>query len=115
MKKVQIDYTNYRGERSLRTIEPIEIVFEENEFHKPAQWLLVATDVEKSAKRSFAIKDIHSWKELDSQKELVDVDKMKNRCNLHFNCDAADQKAKELGKWSAEHCRDEDCEECFGC
>jgi predicted DNA-binding transcriptional regulator YafY len=49
MKKVQIDYTNYRGERSLRTIEPLEIIFEENEFHKPAQWLLVAMDVEKSS------------------------------------------------------------------
>lgn len=60
-KTVLIDYTNWKGERSVRTIEPIELVFEENEYHKPAQWLLVAKDLEKDALRSFALKDIHSW------------------------------------------------------
>ena len=60
-KVVVIDYTNWKGERSLRTIEPMFLVFEENEYHKPAQWLLLATDLEKNAQRSFAMKDIHSW------------------------------------------------------
>jgi predicted DNA-binding transcriptional regulator YafY len=62
MKHVLIDYTNWKGERSFRTIEPISISFEENEYHKPAQWLLLAMDLDKKAERSFALKDIHSWK-----------------------------------------------------
>ena len=60
-KFVVIDYTNWRDERSFRTIEPINIVFEENEYHKPAQWLVIAKDIEKDALRSFAMKNIHSW------------------------------------------------------
>ncbi len=60
-KAVIIDYTNWKGVRSERLIEPLRVVFEENEFHKPAQWLVVAIDLEKNAERSFALKDIHSW------------------------------------------------------
>lgn len=59
---VSIDYTNYRGERSIRTIRPDRIWFGENEYHKPAQWLLDANDIEKGAARTFALSDIHSWK-----------------------------------------------------
>lgn len=64
---VTIDYTNWKGERSIRTIEPIKIIFEENTYHKPAQWLLVANDIEKNALRTFALKDIHSWSVLDKK------------------------------------------------
>lgn len=59
---VQIDYTNYRGERSIRIIRPLRIIFENNEWHPDTQWLLEAEDGEKLAIRMFAIKDIHSWK-----------------------------------------------------
>lgn len=61
MRAVRIDYTNWKGERSIRLVEPIRIVFEENQYHKPAQWLLVAIDLNKGVERSFALKDIHSW------------------------------------------------------
>ncbi len=62
MLQVKIDYTNWRGERSVRTIIPKEIIYSSNEYHKEEQWLLVAEDCEKNALRTFAMKDIHSWK-----------------------------------------------------
>ena len=58
---VTIDYTNHRGERSLRTICPLEVVFESTEWHLEEQWLLKAYDTEKGVWRFFAMKDIHSW------------------------------------------------------
>lgn len=58
---VMIDYTNYRGERSMRRIRPISMNFVSNEWHPEEQWLLTADDVEKAAIREFAMKDIHSW------------------------------------------------------
>lgn len=60
-KIVILDYTNYRGERSMRRVEPINIEFTSNEWHPEAQWLMTAWDVEKKAHRHFAMKDIHSW------------------------------------------------------
>ena len=35
-------------------------------------------------------------------------------CNKHSDCDMADEEAKADGKWRAEHCHDECCEDCFG-
>lgn len=35
-------------------------------------------------------------------------------CNLHDDCDVADQTAQELGKLRACHCYDECCPDCFG-
>lgn len=60
-KEVFIDYTNWRKERSLRKILPLEIFFGLNEFHPGEQWLLKAIDIDKKVERIFAIKDIHSW------------------------------------------------------
>jgi predicted DNA-binding transcriptional regulator YafY len=60
-QEVIIDYTNYRGERGMRTIRPMEMFFGLNDFHPGEQWLLKAIDVEKNAERVFAMKDIHSW------------------------------------------------------
>lgn len=59
---VRIDYTNYRGERRERVVLPLEIGFRETPHHRPAQWVLEAFDVEKQARRTFALKDIHSWR-----------------------------------------------------
>lgn len=58
---VTIDYTNYRGERSLRRVLPLDILFGSTEFHPEPQWLLTAIDEDKKAERVFAMKDIHSW------------------------------------------------------
>ncbi len=61
--KVEIDYTNYRGERRLRKILPLRIIFGENPYHKDGeQWFVTAVDLETEQIRTFAMKDIHSWK-----------------------------------------------------
>jgi predicted DNA-binding transcriptional regulator YafY len=63
MKRVVIDYTNHRGERGKRVIEPLpeHIGFGRNDYHTEPQWLLDAFDVGKGEMRTFAMKDIHSW------------------------------------------------------
>lgn len=53
-----IDYTNYRGERGIREIEPRDLRWG-NEYH-PNQWVLDAFDVKKKQIRSFALVNIHS-------------------------------------------------------
>lgn len=58
---VTIDYTNYRGERGVRTIYPERVFWGRNEWHPIDQWLMEAFDVEKNALRTFAMKDIHGW------------------------------------------------------
>jgi hypothetical protein len=60
--EVIIDYTNWRGERSLRRIMPMGIQWTSSEWHPEEQWLLVARDLVKNEPRMFAMKDIHSWK-----------------------------------------------------
>lgn len=62
--KVQIDYTNWKGERRERLITPRQggIFWGSNEWHKEPQWLLRAFCHEKKAERVFAVKDIHSWR-----------------------------------------------------
>jgi len=59
---VIIDYTNHRGERRERQIIPGSISFEETPDHNPAQWVCRAWDCEKKAQRTFALKNIHSWR-----------------------------------------------------
>ena len=61
---VTIRYTNWRGETSKRKIIPIKIWFGCSEWHKEEQWLLKATDLEKSADRDYALKDISSWQNI---------------------------------------------------
>lgn len=58
---VTIRYKNYRGETSNRKIIPQKIYFGSNEYHPEPQWLLDAHDLDKDAKRSFALKDISAW------------------------------------------------------
>ncbi len=59
---VEIDYTNWRGERSKRRIVPMSVEWANNEWHPETQWLLEAIDVDKRESRSFALANIHSWK-----------------------------------------------------
>lgn len=64
MIQVEIDYTNYRGERAIRRIKPGSIGFTTSPWHPEPQWILFAWDVEKQAHRQFAMKDIHAWRPL---------------------------------------------------
>ena len=59
-RTVDIDYTNWRGETSKRTIKPKYIWFGATEWHPEPQWLLTAFDLEKDAERDFALKDFGS-------------------------------------------------------
>lgn len=63
-KIVEIVYTNWKGITAIRHIIPKDIFFGSTEWHQEEQWLLNAFDVEKQADRSFALKDIQSWKQL---------------------------------------------------
>jgi predicted DNA-binding transcriptional regulator YafY len=58
---VQILYTNYRGETSVRKIQPKRLWFGTTEWHPEPQWLLDALDLDKNADRAFAMKDIRAW------------------------------------------------------
>ena len=60
-KEVYIDYTNWRGQRSIRRIRPIGIFFLANEWHPQTQWLVEAIDLTNDETRFFAMKDIHQW------------------------------------------------------
>lgn len=63
-RTITIDYTNYRSERGIRNVMPMQVFFGANQFHKDGdQWFLEALDVDKKppAVRHFALKNIHSW------------------------------------------------------
>jgi predicted DNA-binding transcriptional regulator YafY len=60
-KMINILYTNYRGETGLRRIRPERLHFGSTEWHPEPQWLLDAIDLDKSASRTFAMKDIRAW------------------------------------------------------
>lgn len=58
---INIDYINYKGERSVRRIHPIKVWFGETKYHEGPQDFLMAIDIEKRELRDFACKDIVSW------------------------------------------------------
>ena len=60
---VTFTYTNWKGEVGVRSVIPVNIDFEENEYHKPKQWLLHGYDLDKKAMRTYALKDTSDWKE----------------------------------------------------
>jgi hypothetical protein len=57
---VLIDYTNWQGERRSRRVIPTGLRFMATEHHTIPQWILLAIDMEKSAARAFALKNIHN-------------------------------------------------------
>ena len=64
-KMVRILYTNWKGKTSYRTIIPKNIEFTSTLWHKEAQWILNAFDVDKQEERGFALKDIKEWMSVD--------------------------------------------------
>lgn len=61
-KKVVIDYTNWKGERSVRTVTPRLFFWGSTNYHPDPQWLMTAIDEDKNAERTFALSGVHSWK-----------------------------------------------------
>ena len=67
MSYTEIDYTNYKGERRLRDVIPLNIRFvRDNPFHGNA-WILEAYDIEKRRVRYFDLKCIHNPEVLDGR------------------------------------------------
>ena len=59
---VEIDYTNFRGERKKYRIQPQKL-FCGSEYH-PGVWVLEALDVDRHCQRGFALANIHTWTDL---------------------------------------------------
>jgi len=55
---LQFEYTNWKGETSLRKVIPYKFWFGSTEFHKEEQWMLHAYDIDKGEERNFALKDV---------------------------------------------------------
>jgi predicted DNA-binding transcriptional regulator YafY len=66
MKRVEIEYTNYKGERGRRIILPSTIFYGTTPWHTEPQWLLSALDIMKDEMRDFALKDIHIWEPIET-------------------------------------------------
>lgn len=62
-RKVTIDYTNWRGVRGVRVIEPSALSFKKSMFHEDVQWFIEAFDPAKKdgEPRDFALVNIHQW------------------------------------------------------
>jgi predicted DNA-binding transcriptional regulator YafY len=69
-KDVEIDYTNWRGERRWRPIRPISLNFESNEWHQNSQWLLEAIDLQDGQTKTFSMATVHGWSELAAAQVL---------------------------------------------
>ncbi len=65
-REVWIVYRNHRGETAWRCIRPITITFGESQWHPGEQWLLLADDLDKNARRTFALKDVLQWRDTKS-------------------------------------------------
>lgn len=63
MSVVTIDYTNWRGERSLRRVAPGRFYYGTSDWHPEPQWLMEAFDLDRAAVRTFALAGVHSWSE----------------------------------------------------
>jgi len=60
---VEIDYTNWRGERRTRMIRgPFVLRFGANDWHKEPQWLLGAFCMESGELREFAMSGFQGWR-----------------------------------------------------
>lgn len=57
MMKIEMQYTNYRGVCSKRTIIPYKIEFRSTSYHPEPQWILTAYDFSRDDMRDFALAD----------------------------------------------------------
>lgn len=63
-KVLYLDYTNWRGERSWRTVVPLDKPpeFGPTPHHKGPVWTLRVYDLDRQAERSYVLEDIHQIK-----------------------------------------------------
>lgn len=57
-EKVEFDYVNHRGFRSVRRVEVMGVYYGSNKYHTETQFLMAAIDLETMEERHFAMSDI---------------------------------------------------------
>lgn len=55
---IRVNYTNWRGVSSVRTITPMHVWHGSTEWHPEPQWLLRAWDHDRNSAKDFALKDL---------------------------------------------------------
>lgn len=60
--EVMIEYVNHRGDHVRRRIAPASIFWGETEWYPgPAQWFLLALDLDRDVERAYAVRNIRVW------------------------------------------------------
>jgi len=54
---IKVIYKNWRREKGIRYILPIRIFYGSTEWHPEEQWLIEVYDLDKKAKRDYALND----------------------------------------------------------
>jgi hypothetical protein len=55
---VKFDYTNWEGKKGTRTVMVNEFFYGSTPYHKEPQFILDGFDLDKEAKRGYALKDV---------------------------------------------------------
>lgn len=64
-RQLRVDYTNWRGERRTRVIEPVGLIWGITRYHTEEQYLLMAKDCEDEDRlKSFAFTGFHGFMKL---------------------------------------------------
>lgn len=58
METMKFYYENWKGEKSLRSVQDPKLWFGESKYHKGPQWFINAVDLDKDDFRDFAVADI---------------------------------------------------------
>ena len=58
---IMVDYTNYKGERSIRRIFPTNMFYGTTEYHPQPQYLLTVHDFDKKDQRIYALSGFHRF------------------------------------------------------
>ena len=58
---IEVEYTNYRGIKAVRRVEPRRMWFGATDYHPEPQWLMDVFDLDRGAIRTFAMRDINRF------------------------------------------------------
>ena len=94
MKTIKFEYTNYKGERKIRTVEPSRIFFGKTPHISEDEWILEGLDVANGENRQFVMKHIQRFIDEQVQRFLCVTVFVVNQ-----NKKLLMIKHKKLGKW----------------
>ena len=94
MKSIKFEYTNYKGERKIRTVEPSKIFFGKTPHITEDEWILEGLDVDKGENRQFVMKHIQRFIDEQVQRFLCVTVFVVNKDKKLLMI-----KHKKLGKW----------------